>query len=416
MISYFIEYNRYASLLGVGVILFIAFLFSNNKKHINIKTVISSLFLLFVLGFATLKSAIGQSVLCYISDAIAKIYMLSDVGAKFVFGSLVDSNASWGFIFGLKVLPVIIFFGALMSVLFYLGVVQKIVSIITFLLKPILGTSGAETLCAVANSFLGQTEAPLLIRNYLSSMTNSEIFVVMVSGMATISGAILAVFAMMGVCPRYMLAASAMAIPASILIAKIMYPETEVPVTSRGKMENVKSPASNIFDAIALGTFDGLSLAMNVGAMLIVFISLIAFINSVLISLSGNLNYYFTLGLPEFSLQYFFSYLFAPFGYLLGFEGTQIFDAAQLLGIKVTVNEMIAYQKLGSMNFSERGIAVLAIALCGFSNFSCIGIQVGGIGALVPEKRKLLTELGLKVVLASSMANLLSAMVANLVL
>ncbi|OGT35264.1 MAG: hypothetical protein A3F11_11155 [Gammaproteobacteria bacterium RIFCSPHIGHO2_12_FULL_37_14] len=404
------------SLIGIIIILFIAFLFSNNKRKICLRTIFSSLFLLFLIGFLTLKVSGGQRVLESISSVIAKIYLLADDGARFIFGNLVDVNSNWGFIFGIKVLPIIIFFGALTSILFYLGIIQKFVQVIGFVLRPFLGTSGSETLCAVANSFLGQTEAPLLIRNYLSNMTKSELFVVMVSGMATISGSILAVFAAMGIPAKFMLSASVMAIPASILIAKIFYPEVDTSETANGKIEESKSSATNIFDAIATGTFDGLHLAVNVAAMLIVFISLIGLINLLLSGFSGYLNDWFNLGLPTLSLNYFFSWIFAPFAYLLGFTGQGIADVATLLGTKITINELIAYSQMVKMNLTERGQAIITMALCGFANFSCIGIQIGGIGALAPEKRKWLTELGLKTVFAASLANLLSAMVANLIL
>ena len=416
LIDYLVEYNRYMSLLGIAVILAIAFLFSNNKRKINIRTIFSSLLILFSLGFLTLRFSGGQKVLGSISSAIAKLYLLADDGARFIFGNLVDINANWGFIFGIKVLPIIIFFGALTSILFYLGIIQKFVLFIGFALRPLLGTSGSETLCAVANSFLGQTEAPLLVRNYLSGMTRSELFVVMVSGMATISGSILAVFAAMGVPAKFMLSASVMAIPASILIAKMIYPEVDKSQTADGKLEECKSGCSNIFDAIATGTFDGLQLAVNVAAMLIVFISLIGLINLLLGEFSIALNAWFSLNLPIFSLNYFFSWVFAPFAYLLGFQGESLTDVATLLGTKITINELIAYSQMVKMNLSERGQAIITMALCGFANFSCIGIQIGGIGALAPDKRKWLTELGLKTVFAASLANLLSAMVANLIL
>src|SRR3990167_2765517 len=416
MLSYLLQYNRYMSLIGIIIILFIAFLFSNNKRKICLRTIFSSLFLLFLIGFLTLKVSGGQRVLESISSVIAKIYLLADDGARFIFGNLVDVNSNWGFIFGIKVLPIIIFFGALTSILFYLGIIQKFVQVIGFVLRPFLGTSGSETLCAVANSFLGQTEAPLLIRNYLSNMTKSELFVVMVSGMATISGSILAVFAAMGIPAKFMLSASVMAIPASILIAKIFYPEVDTSETANGKIEESKSSATNIFDAIATGTFDGLHLEVNVAAMLIVFISLIGLITLLLSGFSGYLNDWFNLGLPILSLNYFFSWIFAPFAYLLGFTGQGIAAVATLLGTKITINELIAYSQMVKMNLTERGQAIITMALCGFANFSCIGIQIGGIGALAPDKRKWLTELGLKTVFAASLANLLSAMVANLIL
>lgn len=416
LIAYLAQYNRYMSLLGIFIVLFIAFIFSSQRSSIKFKTVFYGIALAFVLGFCTLGCGLGQLVLGSIATGIGHLYTLADQGSRFVFGSLADASGPWGFIFGIKVLPIIIFFGALTSLLFYAGIIQRFVNVIGFLLRPLLGTSGAETLCAIANSFLGQTEAPLLVRNYLQSMTKSELFVVMVSGMATISGSILAVFAAMGVPACYMLAASVMAIPCSIVIAKIMMPETEKAATVDGSMHQAPSNAKNVFDAIAIGTGDGLSLAVNVAAMLIVFISLIGLLNLLLGGFSNLLNDWFGLALPALSLNYIFSWIFSPFAYLLGFEGKAAFEAAELLGTKVTINELIAYSKMVTMSLGERGQAIMTIALCGFSNFSCIGIQVGGIGALAPEKRPWLTELGLKAVFASSMANLLAAMITALII
>jgi len=381
----------------------------------------------FVIGFLLLKTGGSAGnpgdnvILSSIAGVIEKVYSFADEGSKFLFCNLADCDTAWGFVFGIKVLPIIIFFGALMSLLFYFGIVQFFVNIINFIVRPILGTSGAETLCAIANSFLGQTEAPLLVRDYLRKMTKSELLVVMVSGMATVSGAIMAVFAAMGVPAGHMLTAALMAIPASIMIAKILYPEVDTPSTVSNKLENFKSPAKNVFDAIATGTSDGLSLAVNVAAMLIVFISLIAMLNSLLGFVSFNLNSLFAyiglgLKLPVLSLNYFFRLIFSPFAYLLGFTGDEAYQVAELLGTKVTINELVAFGKMTAMNLSVRTQAILTYALCGFANFSCIGIQVGGIGALVPEKRVWLTQLGLYAVLGSSLANLLSALFAALLI
>lgn len=398
MLNYLLEYNRYMNIIGIFTILFIAFCFSKHKKQIKLKLIFNALILQIVLGLLVLKTESGQYILDTIAHGINNIYGFATQGTSFVFGNLVNANGPWGFIFAFKILPIIIFFGALTSILFHFGVIQFFVGIINKLIRPILGTSGAETLCAIANSFLGQTESPLLVRNYLHNMTKSEIFVVMVSGMATISGSILVVFSSMGVPAKHMLAASVMAIPASILIAKIIYPETETPDTIDGADVTFERKSTNVFDAIGSGTSDGLWLAINVGAMLIVFISLIALINSMI------------------DLGYIFSKLFLPFGYLLGFEAQDANNAAELLGTKVTINELVAYSKMVTMNLSTRAKNIITYALCGFSNFSCIGIQLGGIGALVPEKRQWLSELGLLTVLASSLANLLSALIAALII
>ncbi len=423
IISYFLEYNRYLNILGIFVILCIAFIFSRKKSYIDFGLVLNALVLQFVIGFLVLKTTIGQTIVDKIATGVGKMYQFADIGSRFVFGNLADASMPWGFIFAIKVLPVIIFFGALTSLLFHWGIIQILVRGINCLIRPLLRTSGAETLCASANSFLGQTEAPLLVRKYLHDMTKSEMLVVMVSGMATISGSILVVFAAMGVPAKHLLAASVMAIPGSILIAKILLPETEKPKTAgAGTHVKLESDSHNALGAVSTGTSDGLNLAINVGAMLIAFLAMLALINAVLsfgaVSINWIMSYFTTeFQLPEnMSIELIFSYLFAPFGYLLGFTGEQALAAGQLIGTKVSVNELIAYGQMVKMNLPPRAMDIITYALCGFSNFSCIGIQIGGIGALVPEKKHMLAELGLYAVLGGALANLLSAMIAGLLL
>lgn len=421
-LNYFIEYNRYLNIVGIFVILGIAFLFSQKRSRVNVKLVINALMLQFAIAFLVLKTSLGQSAVAAVANVVSKMYQFADVGARFVFGNLADANGSWGFIFAIKVLPVIIFFGAVTALLFHWGIIQKVVHAINYIIRPLLNTSGAETLCATANSFLGQTEAPLLVRNYLRDMTKSEMLVVMVSGMATISGSILVVFAAMGVPAHHMLAASVMAIPASIMIAKILLPETEKPATLDHISVDKQNNANNALGAIATGTSDGLSLAINVAAMLIAFLALLALLNHVLSFGADSINSllcHVGIGncLPAgLSIEVIFSYIFAPFGYLLGFTGNDALAAGQLVGTKVAVNELIAYGQMVKMGLPERTVDILTYALCGFSNFSCIGIQIGGIGALVPEKREWLTQLGLYAVLGGALSNLLSAMIAGLLL
>jgi CNT family concentrative nucleoside transporter len=407
MFEYLLQYNRYMNLLGILVILGIAFLFSKHKSRVNLRLVLTGILLQLLIGFCVLRTDAGHWVLDKISYYVSELYQFADKGSHFVFGELIHQEGPWGFIFAVKVLPIIIFFGALMAVLFHFNVIQRVVGLINFFIRPLLGTSGAETLCAISNSFLGQTEAPLLIRHYLADMTRSEMLVVMVSGMATISGAILVVYAAMGVPVAHLLASSVMSIPASIVIAKILLPETEKAKTGDGEGLEVTPSVhtENVFDALSAGTSDGLSLALNVGAMLISFLALLALINALL----GAIY-------PALSLQYIFAYLFAPFGYLLGFTGTDALAAGQLIGTKVAVNELIAYGEMVKMNLSERATDILTYALCGFSNFSCIGIQIGGIGALVPSKRQWLTQLGLYAVLGGALSNLMCAMMAGLLL
>lgn len=421
ILNYFIEHNRFLNIVGIFFILGLAALFSKKRAHINFKLVSLGLLLQFLIGFVVLRTAIGRSAIDVVASFVTKLYQFADAGSSFVFGGLTNANSPWGFVFAFKVLPVIIFFGAFMSLLFHLGAVQRIVAGVSHVISPLLGTSGAETLCAIANSFLGQTEAPLLIRHYLKGLTKSEMLVVMVSGMGSISGAILVVFASMGIPAEHLLAASVMSIPASLVIAKILYPQTEKTETGVGADVEFKSPTTNVFDAVASGTIDGLHLALNVAAMLISFLALLALLNYGLEYVGYGINYLLALTsivwrMPLLNMGFIFSYLFAPFGYLLGFTGNDIFAAGQLIGTKVAVNELIAYSQMVTMNLSERTVSIMTYALCGFSNFSCIGIQVGGIGALVPERRAWLTEMGLLAVMGGALSNLLSAMVASLLL
>lgn len=420
MFAYLLEHSRYLNILGIFVILGICFLFSKNRKAIDYRLILHAMGLQFLIALAVLKTSIGSSLLQKVAYYVTKVYQFADKGAAFIFGDLANAGGPWGFIFAIKVLPVIIFFGALTAILFYWGVIQRVVQVINYAVQPLLGTTGPETLCAITNSFLGQTEAPLLVRDYLKNMSKSEILVVMVSGMGTISGAILVVFAAMGVPAPHLLTASVMSIPVTIMIAKILLPETTKTQNEEAEV-NLKSPASNIFDAIATGTIDGLSLALNVGAMLISFVALLGLLNYVLGFGSYKINELFALfgsafRLPELSLELLLGYLCAPFAWLLGFKGDLAVQVGSLLGTKVAVNELIAYQSMVQMNLPERAKDIVTYALCGFSNFSCIGIQIGGIGALVPEKRAWLTELGVYAVLGGALANLLNAMVVSLLI
>lgn len=295
-----------------------------------------------------------------------------------------------------------------MSLLFHLGIVQLIVKGLALAIRPILGTSGAETLSVAANSMLGQTEAPLLIKNYIARMTTSETLTMMVSGMAHLSGAILAAYGLMGVPVLHMLSASFMAIPGSILISKILIPETATPETLGGQKIAVPRHTKNVLDAISTGTSDGLRLAVNVGAMLIAFISLIAMVNALLMWISG-----FFMSNP-LTLDFLFGRLFYGVAYLLGVQGGECQTAGSLLGQKLVINEFVAYSSFIKAGLSERSMAILTYALAGFANFSSIGIQIGGIGAICPEKRELLTKLGLRALLGGTLANLLNAAIASL--
>ncbi len=415
VIHYFVEYNRYYNGIGMCVVLAIAWLFSRHKTKINMRLVACALALQGVIGFLVLRTTMGSLFIEKWSIGVSYLYKSALEGTRFLFGNLATADGSWGHVFAIQVLPMIIFFGAFMALLFHYGIVQKIVAVLGALVRPLLGTTGAETLCAVANTFLGQTEAPLLIRHYLASMTESELFVVMVSGMATISGSILVVYASFGIPVKHLLASSVMAIPAAILIAKIMIPETEESKTDTVTVEPVGTKG-NVFEALSNGTSDGLQLTLNVAAMLLSFYALIVLINSVIGGCGSLMNYYGGFALPTLSLNVIFSWLFAPIGYMFGFVGQEALSIGQLIGTKISLNEFFAYRDLVAMGISERATMIATYALCGFSNFSSIGIQIGGIGALVPSKKTVLTRLGLKAVLGGMLANILTAMVAGLLI
>ncbi len=400
--------NHYISIIGIVTIIGFAWLCSSSRWNVRLRLIGSALLLQFLLAFFILKTSIGQVVFSGLASGFQCVYQFADKGCAFVFGNLADASAPWGFVFAVKVLPIIIFFGALMSLLFHLGVVQILVKCIAFAIRPILGTSGAETLSVAANSVLGQTEAPLLIKNYLPRMTNSEMTTVMVSGMAHLSGSILAVYGLMGVPIIHLLSASVMAIPGAILISKILTPETETPETMGGQTVNVPADTKNILDAISSGTSDGLKLAVNVAAMLIAFISLMAMVDAIICGVTGL---FLTEGL---TLNVIFAKLFYGVAHLIGIPTGDCQAAGTLLGQKLVINEFVAYSNMIKTALTSRSVAILTYAIAGFSNFSCIGIQIGGIGAICPSKRETLTKLGMRALLGGTLANLLNAAIASL--
>ena len=416
MFAYLLEYNRYLNIIGIIVIAAIAWAFSHNRKAINKRLVLSALALHFVFAILMLRTSWGQVIMEYIAAGAGKVYLFVEKGIEFMFGKLGDSSLPWGFVFAFKVLPVIIFVGALTGLLYHWGVIQKIVIAMNAVIRPVLGTSGVETISAIANSILGQTEASLFMSNYIHVMTRSELFVLMCSGMAAISISVLVIYTLIGMPGAHLLTASAMSIPASIFIAKILVPETEKSTTVQNPNLNFEKKTANSFDAISKGTLDGLQLALAVAAMLISFLALIAMGDYILAAMGSFINYVFSWHLPQLSIAYLLSFIFAPFAFLLGFTGTEMWDAGKLLGIKVSVNEMIAFTELAKTAVSPRTFTILVYALCGFSNFSCIGIQIGMINALAPEKKHTVTQLGLYALLGSSLANLLSAMIVGLLL
>ncbi len=402
IVHYLMADNRYMSLVGIVAILGIACLFSRNRSKIRLRQIFTALAMQFGIAFFILKTSIGASMFMGIAHGFESLYRFADQGCAFVFGNLANIEGPWGFVFAIKVVPIIIFFGALMAFMYHIGVVQLFVKGLAFVIRPLLGTSGAETLSVAANSMLGQTEAPLLIKNYLARMTDSEMLTVMVSGMAHLSGSILAVYGLMGVPIVHLLSASIMAIPGAILFAILLIPEGDTPVTLGGSNINMKPDTKNVLDALSSGTSDGLRLAVNVAAMLIAFISLMAMASALLECCTG------------FTLSAVFGKLFYGVAYLIGIPGIDCQAAGVLLGEKLVINEFVAYSHFIASNLTPRSIAILTYALAGFSNFSCIGIQIGGIGAICPEKRELLTRLGLMALLGGTLANLLNASIAGL--
>lgn len=420
--AYLLAYNRYMNLLGILCVFLTAYIFSHKRAAINWRLVVKGLGLQLLIGVCFLKFSCGQQCIGVLAAGIAKMYQCADVGINFMFGNLADASGPWGMLFAVKVLPVLIFFGACIAVLFHIGLIQRVVTGVNAVVRPYLGTSGIETLSAITTCLLGQTEALFVVRHYLSSMTKAELFVVMASGMSAISATLLSVFSVLGISASHLLASVMMSIPSSIIMAKLIFPDTEQ--SSFDKNTHLDAPpvaTSNVLEAIATGTGDGLRLALNIGAMLLAFLGLLALINYSIAAVCTYINacaLYMQCAwqLPILTLDSIFSYLLAPVGYLLGLQGQEALAAGHLLGKKIAVNEFIAYSTLVKTELSARATTIMTYALCGFSNFSCIGIQLGSIGVLAPERRAWVAELGMYAVLSGVLSNLLTAMIAGLLL
>ena len=427
--------SLWRGILGMSVLIFISFLFSANRKAINWKTVGIGLSIQLMIAIGVLKVPIIQNAFESVGKVFVSILDYTRAGSQFLFEGLVVDMDTFGFIFAFQVLPTIIFFSALTSVLFYLGVIQKVVKAFAWLLSKSLGISGAESLSVAGNIFLGQTEAPLLIKAYLEKMNKSEMLLVMIGGMATVAGAVLAAYIgfLGGDDPllrlqfaKHLLAASVMAAPGAIVVSKILYPQTEA-VNTDVAVSNEKIGA-NILDAIANGTTEGLRLAVNVGAMLLVFVAFIAMINGIL-GWAGevtSLNEWIAANstYDKFSLEAILGTIFAPLMWLIGVNTADIMQMGQLLGIKLAASEFVGYIQLADLkdianatHFTfNKSIIMATYMLCGFANFASIGIQIGGIGSLAPGQRKTLSEFGMRAVLGGSIASLLSATIAGMIL
>ncbi|WOT06016.1 NupC/NupG family nucleoside CNT transporter [Shewanella youngdeokensis] len=410
------------SFVGVVTLLAIAFALSSDRKAINFRTVLGALAIQIAFGGFVLYVPIGQEVLGGFSMGVANVIGYSAAGIEFVFGDLAKFKV--GFIFAVSVLPVIVFFSSLIAVLYYLGIMQWVIRIIGGALQKALGTSRTESMSATANIFVGQTEAPLVVRPFIATMTKSELFAVMVGGLASIAGSVLAGYAQMGVPIEYLVAASFMAAPGGLLMAKLMQPETEEAKNDMSDLPEDPDKPANVIDAAAAGASSGMHLALNVGAMLIAFVGLIAMINGII----GGVGGWF--GMEGLSLEVILGYIFMPLAFLIGVPWNEALVAGSFIGQKIVINEFVAYLNFapymkdladGGMAVAETGLAmtertkaIISFALCGFANLSSIAILLGGLGAMAPTRRHDLAKMGMRAVIAGSLANLMSATIAGL--
>jgi CNT family concentrative nucleoside transporter len=410
---------RVQPLVGLVIIMAIAYALSTNRRAIDRRTVAWGLSLQVVFALLVLKTAGGQRLFQTLGGVINRLLDFAFVGSSFVFGPLGDKEAwprimtevlgddgaRYGVIFAFQVLPTIIFIAALFAILYYFGIMQVVVRLFAVVMRRVMRASGAESLNVAASIFMGQTEAPLTIRPYLPRMTESELMTVMTSGMAHISGGIMAAYILFGIEAKHLLTAVIMTAPGTLMMAKIFVPETEVPETMGTVRLEVERTDVNVIDAAGRGTSEGLSLALNVGAMLISFLALIALVNAL-------------LGLAGLSLQQMFGWVFAPIAWAMGVPWADAPTIGNLLGTRMALNEFVAYSQLGPMKDSldPRSFTIATFALCGFANFSSIGIQIGGIGALAPSRRHDLARLGLRAMLAGTLANFVTATIAGFLL
>lgn len=417
---------RWLSLLGIFVLMGIAWALSNNRRLFPWRVVLFGVGLQFAFALFILKTPAGLMVFDAARAAIVKMLSFTDAGAAFLFGNLyrgaypVDGAGPYqmwdpvagkhvdiGIVFALHVLLTIVFFASLMSVLYHLGLMQWVVRAFAFVMRRTMGTSGAETLSAAANIFVGQTEAPLVVRPYVAKMTNSELMAVMAGGFATCAGGVLAAYTRFGIDPGHLLAASVMSAPASLVMAKIMFPETGLPETRGDHKIAFEKTTVNVIDAAASGAADGLRLALNVAAMLMAFVALIAMINWIL----GRIH-------PDLSLARIFSWLFAPLAVVIGVEPKDALKIGSVLGTQITLNEFVAYLKLAELRpeISQRSFVLATYAMCGFANFASIAIQIGGIGTIAPERRHDLARLGLRAMIAGALACYQTATIAGVLI
>lgn len=407
------------SIIGIVVLLAIAFLLSNNRKAISLRTVGGAFLIQIGIGALVLYSELGRQALLGAAEAVNKVIAYGNEGISFLFGGLVSDKmfelfGGGGFIFAFRVLPAIVFFASLISVLYYLGIMQWVIRLIGGFLQKILGTSKTESMSAAANIFVGQTEAPLIVRPYIATMTQSELFAIMCGGLASVAGSVMIGYAQMGVPLPYLIAASFMAAPGGLLFAKILFPQTEK-TNDELKANDVDEKPSNVLDAAAMGASSGMQLAMNVGAMLLAFIALIALLNGIIGGVGGWFGY------GELNLQTILGWVFRPLAWVIGVPWNEAEIAGAMIGEKLVLNEFVAYVDFvkylspdSSIVLAEKTKAIITFALCGFANFSSIAILIGGLGTMAPNRRKDIARLGIKAVIAGSLSNLMSAAIAGL--
>ncbi len=409
------------SLLGMAVLIAIAVLFSSNRRAINLRTVAGAFLIQVTLGALVLYVPLGRKILVAVSDGVAKVISYGNEGVGFLFGGLVSDKmfevfGGVGFVFAFRVLPMIVFFASLVAVLYYLGIMQILIKIIGGFLHKVLGTSKAESMSAAANIFVGQTEAPLVVRPFIKNMTRSELFAVMSGGLASVAGTVLGGYAQMGVPLPYLIAASFMAAPGGLLFAKLLVPETET-IRTEAQSDDAagEEKPANVIDAAAGGAVTGAQIAVAVGASLLAFVALIAMINGMI----GGVAAWF--GYEGLTLQSIFGWLLSPLAWVIGVPWSEAGIAGSLLGQKVVINEFVAYSEFvkylqpgSAVKLSDTTQAIVSFALCGFANLGSIAILVGGLSIMAPNRRQDVARLGFKAVLAGSLSNLMSAVIAGL--
>ena len=413
--------GRFTGLLGLITMLGLAYAFSTNRRAIRLKTVAWGLGLQVAFAIFVLRVNFGRWMFEEAGAGVNKLLSYSYEGSKFVFGDLGLQGSHLGFYFAFQVLPTVIFIAAFFAVLYHYGVMQVVIKIFAWVMQRVMGASGAESLNVAASIFMGQTEAPLTIRPFLPDLTISELMTIMTSGMAHVSGGIMAAYIAFGIEPKHLLSAVIMTAPGTIMISKMLVPETEQPRTAGQVVisaeDEEERKKENVISAAARGTTDGLNLALNMAAMLISFLALIALMDGILLGVHNGLAHFGMTWFPA-SLEVIVGRLFAPIAWLIGIPWHDCVRVGDLLGTRMVLNELVAYSKLGGERalLDARSFTIATFALCGFANLSCIGIQIGGIGALAPLRKPDMARLGIKAMLAGTMANLMSASIAGILL